>query len=239
MWVICRELGLHLQSSNRVLAPYLTTAKMGLSKSTPGCAVYSSKVMRIIRDELCLHLQSSNRVLALSHRGKGTFRVYPWMRRVLTKGYVDCPRGTWPLSSIIKSSTHPVIDHRKKGTLKVYHWLRRVLFQGHAGYPQETWPPSSIIESSTCPVFDHHENGTFKVYPWLRCVLFKGHAGYPRGTWPPSSIVESSTRPVSLRKRNFQSVPLDAPRSPQGSCGLSAGNSASIFNHRIEYAPHL
>ena len=91
--------------------------------------------MRIIREELGLHLQSSNRVLALSHRGKGTFRVCPWMRRMLTKGHVGCPRGTRPLSSIIESSTRPVIDHREKGTLKVYPWLRRVLFKGHAGYP--------------------------------------------------------------------------------------------------------
>ena len=161
------------------------------------------------------------------------------MRRVLSKGHVGCPRGTRPLSSIIESSTRPVLDHREKGTLKVYPWLRHILFKGHAGYAREIRPPSSIIESSTCPVFDHYEKGTFKVYPWLRLVLFKGSAGYPRGSRPPSSIVESSTRPVSLRKRNFQSLPLDAPHASQGTCGLSAGNSASIFNHRIEYAPRL
>ena len=158
---------------------------------------------------------------------------------MLTKGYVGCPWGTRPLSSIIESSTRPVIDHREKGTLKVYPWWRSVLFKGHVGYPRETRPPSSIIESSTCPIFDHRDEGTFKVYPWLRRVLLKGHAGYPRGTRPPSSIVEPSTRPVSSRKRNFQSLPLDAPRAPQGSCGLSTGNLASIFNHRIEYAPRL
>ena len=161
------------------------------------------------------------------------------MRHVLTKGHVGCPSGTRPLSSIIESCTRPFIDYREKGTLKVYPWLRRVLFKGHADYPRETWPPSSIIESSTCPIFDHREKGTFKVFPWLHRMLFKGHAGYPRGTRPPSLIVKSSTRPVSARKGNLRSLPLYAPHAPQGSCGLSAGNSASIFNHRIEYAPHL
>ena len=155
MSVIRGELGLHLQLSNRVLAQSLTIAKKGLSKSTPGCAACSSKVMRIIREELGLHLQLSNRVLAMSHRGKGTFRVSPWMRRMLTKGHVGCLRGTRPLSSIIESSTRPVIDHCGKRTLKVYPWLRRILFKGHAGYPRETRPPSSIIELSTCLVFDH------------------------------------------------------------------------------------
>ena len=213
MWIICGELCLHLQSSNRVLAPYLTISKKGLSKSTPGYAACSSKVMRIIRKELGLHLQSSNRVLTLSHRGKGTFKVCPWMRRVLTKGHVGCPRGTRSVSSIIKSSTHPVINHPEKGILKVYPWLRRVLFKGHAGCPRETRPPSSIIESSTCPVFDHREKGTFKVYPWLPRVLFKGHAGYLRGTRPSSSIVQSSTHPVSSRKRNFQSLTYKTPMS--------------------------
>ena len=90
--------------------------------------------MRVIRDELGLHLQWSNRVLALSHRGKVTFRVYPWMRRVLPKGHVGCPRGTRPLCSIIESSMRPVFDHREKGTLKVYPWLCCVLFKVHAGY---------------------------------------------------------------------------------------------------------
>ena len=41
------------------------------------------------------------------------------------------------------------------------------------------------------------------------------------------------------RKRDFQSLPLNAPRAPQGSFGLSTGNSASIFNRRIEYSPCL
>ena len=91
--------------------------------------------MWIFREELGLHLQSSNRVLALSHRGKGTFRVCPWIRRVLTKGHVGCPWGTRPLSSIIESSTRPIIDDHEKGTLKVYSWLRPVHFKGHAGYP--------------------------------------------------------------------------------------------------------
>ena len=92
MWVISGELGLHLQSSNRVLAPSLTIAKKGLSMSTPGCAACSSKVMCVIKEELGLHRQSSNQVLALSHRGKGNFRVYPWMRRVLPKGHMGCPQ---------------------------------------------------------------------------------------------------------------------------------------------------
>ena len=113
-----------------------------------------------------------------------------------------------------------------------------MLPKGHVGYLRGTWPPSLIVELSTCPVFDHCEKGTFKVYPWMRHMLFKCHADNPYGTRPPSSIVESSTRPVSLRKRNFQSLPLDAPRAHQGSCGLSIGNYASIFNHRIEYTPH-
>ena len=151
--------------------PVLDHCEMGLSKSTPDYTACSSKIMRIIRADLGLHLQSSNQVLALSYRGKGTFRVCPWMRRVLTKGHVGCPRGTRPLPSIIKSSRCPVFDHREKGTFKVYPWLSRVLFQGYAGYPRETWPPSSIIESSTCPVFDHRGRGTFRVYPWMRRVL--------------------------------------------------------------------
>ena len=137
---------------------------MGVSKSTPGCAVCSLKLMRVIHEELGLHLQSLNRVLALSHRGKRTFRVYTWMRRVLSKGHLGCLRGTRPLSSIIQSSANPISDHREKGTLKVYPGLRQVLFKGHAGYPRETRPPSSIIESSTCPVFDHRGKGTFGVY---------------------------------------------------------------------------
>ena len=231
MWVIRGELGLHLQSSNRVLTPAWTIANKGLSKSTPGYAVCSSKVMRVIREDLGLHLQSSNQVLALSHRGKVTFSVCPWMCRVLTKGHVGCLQGTRPLSSVIKSSWHPVLDHHEKGTSKVYPWLHRVLFQGHVGYPRETQPSSSIIELSTCPVFNHCKKGTFKVNPWLRCMLFKGHAGYLRGTQLSSSIVKSSTHPVSSWKRNYQSLPLDAPRAYQGSCGLSMANSASIFNY--------
>ena len=153
MWVIRGELGLHLQSSNRVLAPSLTIAKKGLSKSTPGCAACSSKVMRIIREELGLHLQSSNRVLALSHRGKGTFRVYPWMRRVLPKGHLGCPRGTRPPSSIVESSTRPVFDHRGKETLRVYPWMCCVLPKGHVAYPGGPWLLLSIVEPSTFTVF--------------------------------------------------------------------------------------
>ena len=134
MQVIREKLGLHLKSSNRVLAPSLTFAKKGLLKSTPGCATCYSKVMRVVCEELSLYLQSSNRVLALSHHGIGNFIVYPWMRRVLPKGHVGCPQGTWPLSSIIESSTRPVFDHCEKWTLKVYPWLRSMLFKGHACY---------------------------------------------------------------------------------------------------------
>ena len=165
MLVIHEKLGLLLQSSNLVLAPSLTIAKKGPSKSTPGCAACSSKVMQVICEELGLHLQSSNRVLAQSYRGKGTFRVYPWMSRVLPKGHVGCLGGTQPLSSIIELSMRPVFDHREKGTLKVYPWLRRILFKGYAGYPRETQPLSSIIESSTCPVLGHRGKETFRVYP--------------------------------------------------------------------------
>ena len=115
-----------------------------------------------------------------------------------------------------------------------------MLPKSHVHCPRGTRHPSSIVESSTCPVFNHCKKGTFKVYPWLRRMLLKGHAGSPRGTGPPSSFVESSTRPVSSRKGNFQSRPLNAPRAHQESCGLSTGNWASIFNHRIEYTPrHL
>ena len=117
-----------------------------------------------------------------------------------------------------------------------------MLPNGHVGYPRGTQPPSSIVKSSTCPVFEHCQKGTFKVYPWLRRVLFKGHACYPRGTRPPSSIVKSSTRPVSSQKRIFQSLPLNEPCAPQGSCGLSMGTRPlssiiesimrPVFNHR-------
>ena len=129
--------------------------------------------MRVIREDLSFDLQSSNRVLTLSNRGKGTFKVYPWMRRVLPKGQVGCPWGTQPQSSIIELSMRPVFDHREKGTLKVYPWLRRVLFKGYAGYPRETQPISLSI--STYTVFEYHRKATFRVYPYICRVLPKGH----------------------------------------------------------------
>ena len=114
-----------------------------------------------------------------------------------------------------------------------------MLSKSLVGYLFGTGPLSSITESSTCPVFNYRETGTFKVYPWLWHMLLKGHAGYLRSTLPSSSIIKSSTHPVSSRKRNFQSPPLDSPLASHGSYGLSAGNSASIFSHQIEYMPHL
>ena len=66
MQVIHEKLGLHLESSNRVLAPSLTIAEKGLSESTPGYAAYSPRVIWVVHRELGLHLQSSIRVLALS-----------------------------------------------------------------------------------------------------------------------------------------------------------------------------
>ena len=71
--------------------------------------------MRVIREELGLHLQSSNQVLTLSHREKGTFRVYPRMSRVLPKGHVGCPR---ELSLYLQSSNRvraPSLTIAKKG----------------------------------------------------------------------------------------------------------------------------
>ena len=71
--------------------------------------------MRVIREELGLHLQSSNQVLALSHRGKGTFRVYPWMRRVLPKGQVGCPRELGLYLQSSKRVHTPSLTIAKKG----------------------------------------------------------------------------------------------------------------------------
>ena len=123
------------------------------------------RVMWVICEEHTLHHQSSNRVLALSHHGKGTFRVYSWMCRMLPKGHLGCPLGTQPLSSIIELSMHPIFNHREKGTLKDYPWLRHVLFKGNAGYPRETQPPSLIMKSSTCPIFNHREKGLLESFP--------------------------------------------------------------------------
>ena len=40
IWVVDRELGLHLQSSNRILALSLTIVGKRLYESTPGCTAY-------------------------------------------------------------------------------------------------------------------------------------------------------------------------------------------------------
>ena len=118
MRFICEKLGFHLQSSNRDLAASLTIVKKELSKSTPGCAAYSSKVMRVIREKFGLHLQSSNRVLALSHRRIGTFRVYPWMCRMLPKSHMGCPQELGLDLQLSNRVRAPSLTIAKKGLWK-------------------------------------------------------------------------------------------------------------------------
>ena len=87
------------------------------------------------------------------HRGKGTFRVYPWMHRVLPKGHLGCPWGTRPPSSIVESSTRPVFDDRGKETLRVYPWMCCMLPKGYVAYPGGPWLLRSIVEPSTFTIF--------------------------------------------------------------------------------------
>ena len=75
------------------------------------------------------------------------------MRHVLPKGHLGCPWGTRPPSSIIESSTRPVIDHRRKETLRVYPWLCCMLPKGHVAYPEGPWLLLSIVEPSTFTIF--------------------------------------------------------------------------------------
>ena len=114
------------------------------------------------------------------HREKGTFKVYPWLPRMLFKGQACYPQGTRPTSSIIESSTHPISS--RKRNFQSPPLDAPCPHQESCGLSRGTWPLSSIIKSSSHTVFDHCEKGTLKVCPYLRCVLFKGYAGYSQET---------------------------------------------------------